>query len=162
MIDVIVRAVAGPKRPANAAPPSSRDIDAACRSLQDLKRHLHEIGRIGGGEPSSGLLSAAADDCLEAVFVCTDVAEIRMVNGAAARLTGYSTRELQASTWWDLTHSSSQSDFDVLWREFLRAGRQRGLYTLRYRDGSPLQVAYCSEAGVFRELCVTVVRKAQG
>ena len=68
---------------------------------------------------------------MTAGLVSDDTAEIRMVNGAAARLTGLSTRELQTLTVWDITHTTSQMDFDVLWKEFLRAGRQRGSYALR-------------------------------
>jgi PAS domain S-box-containing protein len=103
-------------------------------------------------------LLAAVDDCPEAVIVADNAAEIRMVNGAAARLTGLSTRELQSLTIWDITHTSSQLDFDVLWKEFLRARRQRGDYFLRNRHGEPVEVAYCSEAHVLPGQHVTVLK----
>ncbi len=66
------------------------------------------------------------DDCPQSVFVTDRETQIVMVNGAAARLLGNSTRELQRLTIWDITHVSAQRDFDVLGKEFLRAGRQRG------------------------------------
>lgn len=135
------------------------DIDLACRALEELKRQLKNIANVGGGGPTTGLLLAAVDDCAEAVIVSNNAAEIRMVNGAAARLTGYSTRELQRLTIWDITHTTSQVDFDVLWKEFLRAGRQRGIYALRTRDGAPVEVAYCSESNVLPGQHVAVLRR---
>jgi PAS domain S-box-containing protein len=137
--------------------PSADDIDAVCKSLRELQQQLKRIVRVGGGELNLALLSAAADDCPDAVIISNERAEIRVVNGAAARLTGFSTRELQKLTIWDLTHVSSQGDFDVLWREFLRAGRQRGVYTMRTRRGDALHLAYCAESGVIGDLTVAGV-----
>jgi PAS domain S-box-containing protein len=139
--------------------PSSHDIAQACQAIEDLKRRLKDIVRHGGGEPNVGLLTAAADDCPDAVLVSDNHADIRMVNGAAARLTGLSTRELQSLTIWDITHPSLQGDFDVLWKEFLRAGQQRGIYTVRHRDGSAVEVAYCSAVNIIPQLNITVLRK---
>ncbi len=146
----------------NLAPkplPSASDIDIACQALQEIKRQLKSIASVGGGEPSVGLLTAAVDDCVEAVIVTDDAAEIRIVNGAAARLTGLSTRELQSLTVWDIGDPASQIDFDVLWKEFLRAGRQRGNYAIRNRAGNAVEVAYCAEANVFPGRHVSVIRK---
>ena len=151
--------MAPPREPISGPLPSAADIEAACKSLQDLQRQLKSIVRVGGGEPNLALLSAAADNCPDAVIVCNNTAEIQMVNGATARLTGISTRELQTLTVWDLTHVESQGDFDVLWREFLRAGRQRGIYTMRTRDGEPVHLAYCAEVGVLDDLNISVLRK---
>lgn len=150
------RAMAGSS---TSAPPSPKDIDLACQALKAIKDQLKSIARVGGGGPSGGLLLAAADDCTEAVIVSDDEAQISMVNGAAARLMGLSTRELQTLTIWDITHAASQVDFDVLWKEFLRAGRQRGVYALRHKDGSAVDVAYCSEANVLPQQHVSVFRK---
>ena len=143
----------------NAPSPAPSDIELACQALEEIKRQLKSIARVGGGSPTTGLLLAAVDDCAEAVIVSNDTAEIRMVNGAAARLTGLSTRELQTLTVWDITHTASQMDFDVLWKEFLRAGRQRGSYALRTRDGAAVEVAYCSEANVLPGQHVSVLRR---
>jgi PAS domain S-box-containing protein len=140
---------------------SPQDIEQACHALQDLKHQLVQIARMGGGVPSSGLLMAAADNCADAVIIANDQAEIVMVNGAAARLTGCSTRELQTLTVWDITHAASQVDFDVLWREFLRAGRQRGGFVLMHRSGAAIEVAYCAEANVLPSRHVSVLRKGK-
>ena len=139
-------------------PSSPKDTELACHALQEIKRQLRQIAAVGGGEPNHGLL-AAVDDCVEAVLVTNDRADIVMVNGAAARLTGISTRELQATTLWDITHPTFQVDFDVLWKEFLRAGRQRGIYSLRHQHGMAVEVAYCAEANVLPDLHVTVLRR---
>jgi PAS domain S-box-containing protein len=93
------------------------------------------------------------------VLVCDNAAEIRMVNGAAARLTGLSTRALQPLTIWDITHPSTLGDFDVLWKEFLRAGRQRGSYTIKHRDGTAVNVAYCAAVNVLPHMHITVLRR---
>jgi PAS domain S-box-containing protein len=138
---------------------TSYGIEQACHSLEELRQRLKDIIRQGGGEVTPALLTAAADDCPDAVLVCSNTAQIRVVNGASARLTGLSTRVLQTVTIWDITHSTSQGDFDVLWREFLRAGRQRGVYTLRYHDGSPVEVAYCAAVNVIPHLHLIVLRK---
>ena len=53
----------------------------------------------------------------------------------------------------------TQVSFDVLWKEFLRAGRQRGNYTVRNRSGDPVEVAYCAEAHVLPGRHVSVLRK---
>lgn len=150
--------MAKPNRSRQALP-GPADVDAACRSLTALKEQLTRLVRSGSGPPSPAVLSALSDECSDAVIICTPQAEIRAVNGAAARLTGFSTRELQTHTLWDLTHGSSQAHFDVLWREFLRAGRQRGTYTLRHRDGHAVEAAYCAEARLVGDLNVAVMRK---
>jgi PAS domain S-box-containing protein len=123
--------------------------------LHDLRRQLTNLARIG--DPTPGLLQAIADDCPEAVLVTDRKARIVMVNGPAARLLGTSTRELQTLSLWDITHTTYQGDFDVLWKEFLRAGRQRGHYGLRHGSGSVVEVAYCAEANVLAEHQVMVL-----
>ena len=114
---------------------------------------------MGGGDVTEGLLQAASDDCPDAVLVTNREAQIVMVNGAAARLLGVSTRELQRLTVWDVTHPDSQAEFDVVWREFLRAGRQRGIFALRRHDGSAVEVAYCGQTDVLPNRLVLVLRR---
>ena len=134
-------------------------IDLACQALQEMRRQLVNLARLGGGAITPGLLQAAVDDCADAVLITDQEAQIVMVNGAAARLVGLSTRDLQKLTVWDITHATFQSDFDILWKEFLRAGRQRGEYAVRHKDGSLVQVAYCSEVNVLPDRHVTVLRR---
>ena len=142
------------------SPASAKDLDPVCQALQEIKRQLQDIAGVeGGGSTAHGLLLAAVDACPDGVLVTSDEAQIQMVNGAAARLTGLSTRELQSITLWDLSHPSSQVDFEVLWKEFRRAGRQRGIYSIRHRDGSAVVVAYCAEVDVLPHRHVLVLRK---
>lgn len=148
-----------PGSPSGGTPQPASDIDIACEALQEIKRRLKTIATVGGGAVTTGLLLAAVDDCPEAVVVTNDAAEIVTVNGATARLTGLSTRALQSMTVWDVSHASSQSDFDVLWKEFLRAGRQRGHYSLRAADASAVEVAYCSEANILPGQHLSVFRR---
>ena len=131
----------------------------ACDALVEIRQRLDQLARLGGGAVTPGLLQAAIDDCADAVVVTNQRAEILMVNGPAARLVGISTRELQKLTIWDITHSSSQADFDILWKEFLRAGRQRGEYAVRHTDGSLVEVAYCSAANVIPDRHISIYRR---
>jgi PAS domain S-box-containing protein len=103
------------------------------------------------------LLQGAADDCPDAVLVADDKARIVMVNGRAARLLGTSTRELLKLTLWDITHVSHQGDFDVLWKAFQRAGRQRGQSGMRHTSGSVVEVDYCGETNVVGNHAVIVL-----
>jgi PAS domain S-box-containing protein len=137
---------------------AAADIDMACESLTRLKQAVESSAASWTMGGSLTRLTPHADAVDDGVIFCNDAADILMVNAAAARLTGYSATELQALTVWDITHGASQPDFDVLWREFLRAGRQLGVYTLRTREGEPLDVAYCSEARLAGHLHVAVLR----
>ncbi len=138
-------------------PPQSTDL--ACAALQGIRRQLTQLAKLGGGAVTPGLVQAAIDDCADAVVVTNEQAQIVMVNGPAARLVGISTRELQRLTVWDITHSSFQADFDILWKEFLRAGKQRGEYAVRYSDGSIVDVAYCSEVNVIPGRHISIFRR---
>lgn len=137
--------------------PAPPDTHLACEALKALRRQLTNLERLG--ELTPGLLQATADDCPEAVFVTDNKARIVMVNGPAARLLGISTRELQKLTVWDITHVTFQTEFEVLWREFQRAGRQRGQYGLRHVSGSVVEVAYCAAGNVLGDRSVIVVRR---
>ena len=74
------------------------------------------------------------------------------------RLTGLSRRALQSLTVWDIGDPAAQIDLDVLWKEFLRAGRQRGNYAIRNRAGNAVEVAD-AEANAFPGRHVSVIRK---
>lgn len=133
--------------------------DLACNALQQIRRQLTQLASLGGGAVTPGLLQAAIDDCADAVVVTNPRAEIMMVNGVAARLVGISTRELQKLSIWDITDASVQADFDILWKEFLRAGKQRGEYAVRHADGSVVEVAYCSEVNVIPNRHISIFKR---
>ena len=135
--------------------------DLACESLQEIHRQLLQLAKLGGGSGgvTAALLQAAVDDCADAVIVTDQRARIVMVNGAAARLVGMSTRELQKLTLWDITDTTFQADFDILWKEFLRAGRQRGEYAVRHSDGNVVEVAYCAEVNILPDKNISIFRR---
>jgi PAS domain S-box-containing protein len=147
--------------PADTRPPATaaQHTGHACEALAGLRQQLTSLTRMGSGVLHAGLLQAAVDDCPEPVVVTDREAQIVMVNGAAGRLLGTPTRELQQLTIWDITHVTFQADFDVLWKEFLRAGRQRGQYAVRHKDGSIVEVAYCSQTNVMPDRHVIVLRR---
>ena len=140
-----------------AVPTSRRETELACKALEELRQKLQALARMGPLTPS--LLQAAADDCSCPVIVADNRAQILMVNGPAARLIGTSTRDLLKLTVWDITHTAYQADFDVLWREFLRAGRQRGRYGVRHNSGDVVEVSYCAEADVLPGRSVVVLNR---
>jgi hypothetical protein len=70
--------------PTTTASQPLSDVDIACQALMEIKRQLKSIASVGGGKPSADLLVAAVDDCVEAVIVADDAAQIQIVNGAAA------------------------------------------------------------------------------
>ena len=157
---MVLGAVSKPPTTATQEPlKAPQPTDLACEALQDLRRQLGNLARLGGGAVTPGLLQAAIDDCADAVIVTNQRAQIVMVNGAAARLVGLSTRDLQKLTVWDITHTTFQADFDVLWREFLRAGKQRGEYAVRHADGSVVDVAYCAEVNVIPDRHISIYRR---
>jgi PAS domain S-box-containing protein len=133
--------------------------DFACEALQDIRRQLANLARLGGGTVTPGLLQAAIDDCADAVIVTDQRARMVMVNGAAARLVGISTRELQKLTLWDISEPSFQGDFDILWKEFLRAGRQRGEYAIKHATGSVVEIAYCAEVNILPNRNISIFRR---
>src|SRR5262245_30163405 len=122
------------------------EVETVCRRLTDLRRQIADLGRSGSVPP--GLLQALLDETEDPLFIVDDEARIVMVNVETARLLGMPPRELERSTSWDLTHASYQADFDVLWKEFQRAGKQSGQYGLRHMNGSLVEVAYCAERNV--------------
>jgi PAS domain S-box-containing protein len=149
-----------PEQTATGTPlKSPQPTNFACEAIHEIRRQLAHLARLGGGSVTPGLLQAAIDDCAEAVVVSNQRAQIIMVNGAAARLAGTTTRELQRLTVWDITHQSFQADFEILWREFLRAGKQRGEYAIRHSDGSIVDVAYCSEVNIIPDRHITILRR---
>jgi hypothetical protein len=128
----------------------SRQIDLACHALEALHRLVAAEG--GGTGITTAVLQAAIDRCAAPVMVLDEGARIVLVNGLAARL-----------TMWDVTHAAYQAHFDMLWREFLRAGRQRGRYGLAHRDGSLVEVTYCGEVKAPARLAtVALHRLARG
>jgi PAS domain S-box-containing protein len=80
-------------------------------------------------------------------------------NAAAIELTGFSRRELLASSVFDITPPVEEKDVTLLWRAFLRTGRQGGEIVIRRRDGSQVSSKYMATTNVVPGVHVSVMAK---
>jgi PAS domain S-box-containing protein len=80
-------------------------------------------------------------------------------NSAATELTGYSRRELLAASVFDITPPVDEREMELLWRAFLRVGRQDGEITIRRRDGSQVSSHYMATTNVIPGVHVSVLAK---
>ena len=80
-------------------------------------------------------------------------------NLAAIELTGYSRRELLAASMFDITPISDERNIELLWRAFLRTGRQDGELIIRRRDGSEISSRYLAATNVVPGVHVAVLAK---
>jgi PAS domain S-box-containing protein len=80
-------------------------------------------------------------------------------NPAATALTGFSRRELLGYSVWDIMPASSEREADVLWRAFIRMGRQEGDITLRRRDGTEIAARYLAGSNLLPGIHVSVMAK---
>ena len=64
-----------------------------------------------------------------------------VANDLAAQLIGFTVKELEAMSVWDLTAAPDLRTGERLWAAFLETRQQRGTYELRGRYG-PVHVAY--------------------
>ena len=80
-------------------------------------------------------------------------------NASAAELTGYSRRELLTASVFDITPPVDEREMELLWRAFLRTGRQDGEVTLRRRDGSQVLSRYLATTNVVPGVHVSVLAK---
>ena len=80
-------------------------------------------------------------------------------NAAAIELTGFSRRELLAASVFDITPPPDEKDVTLLWRAFLRTGRQEGEIVLRRRDGTHVSGRYMATTNVIPGVHVSVMAK---
>jgi PAS domain S-box-containing protein len=80
-------------------------------------------------------------------------------NASAAELTGYSRRELLNASVFDITPPVDEREVEILWRAFLRTGRQDGEVTLRRRDGSQVVSRYLAATNLVPGIHVSVLAK---
>lgn len=80
-------------------------------------------------------------------------------NSAANELTGFSRRELLAATVFDITPAVDERDVTLLWRAFLRIGRQEGDIIIRRRDGTQITGRYLAATNVVPGVHVSVMAK---
>jgi PAS domain S-box-containing protein len=80
-------------------------------------------------------------------------------NAAANELTGFSRRELLAASVFDITPPVEEKDVTLLWRAFLRIGRQEGDIVIRRRDGTQIAGRYLAETNIIPGVHVSVLAK---
>jgi PAS domain S-box-containing protein len=84
----------------------------------------------------------------DATLVANDEGRYLAANDTACRLLGYSREELVQLSVWDLTPDPHEVEGLILWKEFIEVGAQAGVYWLKRKDGSPIEVAYQARANV--------------
>ena len=80
-------------------------------------------------------------------------------NAAATALTGFSRRELLGYSVWDIIPASDEREAEVLWRAFIRIGRQEGDIKLRRRDGSEINARYVAGSNLVPGVHVSLLAK---
>ena len=81
------------------------------------------------------------------------------LNAAAAELTGFTHREPLASSVFDITPPVEEKDVALLWRAFLRTGRQGDEIVIRRRDGSQISGRYMAATNLIPGVHVSVMAK---
>ena len=84
-----------------------------------------------------------------------------MANPGASRLTGYSADELRSMSVWDLTLPAKEHETDVLWRNFVQAGTQRGTVKLKTKKGAAVSARYVAKSHVLPGLHISLLRRAK-
>lgn len=80
-------------------------------------------------------------------------------NPAALELSGYSRRELLSLSVFDITPPVDEKDIALLWRAFLRTGRQAGDIVIHRRDGTQVAGRYMAVTNVIPGVHVSVMAK---
>ena len=94
-----------------------------------------------------------------AVLLADNTGRYIGANAAATELTGYSRRELLSSSVFDITPPVDEKDVALLWRAFLRTGRQEGEIIIKRRDGSQVSGHYMATTHVIPGVHVSVMAK---
>jgi len=104
-------------------------VEQVRNELQGLPARVDRLGDV--------LESVSA-----AVLVADDAGFYVAVNQQACALTGYTRDDLLRRSVADLTAPGESSVVERLWDSFLRTETQRGIYNIKRKDGSVIQVEY--------------------
>jgi CheY-like chemotaxis protein len=131
-----------------AAVGTARELRVAA---QRLRRYAAQAARAGNApavaaiDPGALLQRVAARSRGNiALMLVDDNAHYVAAAGRARELTGYEPKELVSLSVWDLAPATDGTSRPGLWRAFIESGIQEGRYTLRRRDGAPVEAQYCA------------------
>ena len=96
-----------------------------------------------------------------AALVADKTGSYVMANPVVSRLTGYSADELRSMSVWDLTLPAKERETDVLWRNFVQAGTQRGTMKLKTKKGAVVSARYVAKSHVLPGLHISLLRRAK-
>ena len=133
---------------------AQRNTRSVTRRTSLVDRHL---ARLPVHE-SLQALSRYLDDLPVAALIADNTGSYVAANRAAVRLVGFSADELCAMSTWDLVRVDDH-EIEVLWRNFLRGGTQRGTIKLRTKRGAVITARYASQAHVLRGYHVSFLMK---
>ena len=113
--------------------------------------HINRIRSILRGKHDPDLRAVLSRELerLDAAALAADNAmRYIAVNAQACGLTGFSGSELLKMTVMDATPLPRTEEGRHRWQEFIAQGLQRGVYELRRRDGTMVEVRYWAYASV--------------
>jgi PAS domain S-box-containing protein len=97
-----------------------------------------------------------------ATLVADDAGCYIGVNDEACRLTGYTSDELLELSVAELTAPEDLEPGQRLWNSFVRSDSQRGSFTIRRKDGTPLRVVYHAYTDIADGVHVSFLTAADG
>jgi CheY-like chemotaxis protein len=121
-----------------------------------------ERDRTRGSIDAAGLLNRAAARTggYITLMLADDAARYVAAGGSARELTGYEPQELLSLSVWDLTAAPDTCAGQGLWSAFIASGSQEGRYTLRRRDGVPVEAQYYAIANIVPGLHASAITQA--
>ena len=94
------------------------------------------------------------------VLIANDKGRYVAVNDQACALTGYSRAELLGKAIIDLTPPDAAEIYERLWDSFVRRTKQHGLYQIRRKDGTIVNVKCCAYVDVAPGLHISFITES--
>jgi PAS domain S-box-containing protein len=106
-------------------------------------------------------LSKRIRDLPVAALVTDKTGAYVIANAVASRLTGYSADELRSMSVWDVSLPVQEHETDVLWRNFVHAGTQRGTVKLKRKNGTVVSARYVAKSNVLPGFHISLLQRAK-
>ena len=124
--------------------------------LRDLRRRLAEAEQAVRSLASGEVFQAIFNATLDALVLADDGGVYVDANPAACELFGLPRERLIGRRVGDFTVGGY--DREAVWRDFMRAGKQRGRFPMRRADGTVRELDYSATAHVLPGLHLSVLR----